>query len=149
MNKSLSSGRLLLWFGVFLKLHLLSLMVSIAVAQLTVGILAAIAVLMFINGYRYRRTIIDIPLLLFVAVRIVAIVMSEYPAMSVVTLTRELVFYADYFSIVFYLQNVKTEEQSSLLRWLFASTAIVCVIAVAQVLLGVVERAHSRRMSAW
>lgn len=142
MNKSLSSGKVLRWFGIVLSLHLASLMISIAVAQITVGILVALALLMALEGYRYKRTALDIPIVLFLMVRILAIALSEYPTMSVVALSRELVFYADYFCIVFYLQNAQRKEKEQLFRWLFFSSAVVCVIAVAQTLLGVIDRAN-------
>jgi O-antigen ligase len=142
MINPLSSDRLLSLFGFFLTLHLISLMASIAVAQITVGILVVLAILMLLSGLRYTRTILDVSILVFISARILSIIFSEYAAISVESLHREIAFYTSFFAIVLYLQNVDREKENSHFQWLFVSSAIVCAIAIVKVVAGIDNRAN-------
>jgi|GEM_PF-2227340 len=130
-------------YHVGLQLLLASLAASIVAAEVLAGGLFVLWVVLMARGVRYRRTALDIPVLIFIFVRLLSIVFSEYPSMSYITITRELVYYAGYFFTVYYLQNVGRQRIESLLKVLFVSTGVITVIAIAQFLLG-----HTLRVNA-
>lgn len=134
------------WFSAYhigLQLLLASLAASIVAAEILAGGLFVLWVILMARGVQYRRTAMDIPVLILILVRLLSIVFSEYPSMSYVTITRELVYYGGYFFTVYYLQNVGREKLESLLKVLFVSTGAITVIAIAQFLLG-----HTLRVNA-
>jgi O-antigen ligase len=130
-------------YHVGLQLLLVSLAASIVAAEVLAGGLFVLWVVLMARGVRYRRTALDIPVLIFILVRLLSIVFSEYPSMSYVTITRELVYYAGYFFTVYYLQNVGRQKIESLLTVLFISTGAITAIAITQFLLG-----HTLRVNA-
>ncbi|MGA2622378.1 MAG: O-antigen ligase family protein [Bacteroidota bacterium] len=130
-------------YHVGLQLLLVSLAASIVAAEVLAGGLFVLWVVLMARGVRYRRTALDIPVLIFILVRLLSIVFSEYPSMSYVTITRELVYYAGYFFTVYYLQNVRPQKIESLLKVLIISTGAITAIAITQFLLG-----HTLRVNA-
>lgn len=141
--RRLNPARLFSIFHVCLQLLLASLVVSIVVAEILVGMLFILWMLLMFSGVRYRRTGLDIPLLAFVGVRLLSIAFSEYPSLSYVTITRELVYYVSFFFTVFYLQNVSKDKIYTLLKFLFAVTVLVTLIAIIQFLLGYTQKVNA------
>ena len=130
------------WLDYGMKIQLASLLVSIAVAQILVGFLGILWIILMARGRRYTRTPLDIPLFIFIAVRSLAVFFSEFPAESFSTFSRELVFYISFFFSAHYLQQASREQVIGTLRWLFVSTAVVAFLSTFQVIFGMVERAN-------
>ncbi|MBI5214621.1 MAG: O-antigen ligase family protein [Ignavibacteriae bacterium] len=128
--------------GLTLKLQIVSLMVSIAAAQILFGFLLIFSILLYRQGARYKPTRFDIPILVFVLARLLSIIFSEYPSESFNTITKELIFYSSFYATVFYLQHATEEERNAVLRWLFISTAIVALVASGITIVGLTKRAR-------
>jgi O-antigen ligase len=141
-NKLTVPSKLMPVFEICLKLLLASLLVSIVIAQILVGILFILWVFLMAKKMPYKPTRLDIFILIFLVIRIFSIVFSEYTAMSVIAISRELVFYVSFFFTVYYLQHVERTKLFSIFKWLIGSTVIVTLIAIAQVLLGYTARAN-------
>ncbi len=130
------------WFDYGVKIQLASLLVSIAVAQILVGFLGILWIILMARGQRYARTPLDVPLFVFLGVRSLAVFFSEFPAESFSTLSRELVFYISFFFSAHYLQQASRGQIVGTLRWLFVSTAVVAILSSLQVIIGMVDRAN-------
>ncbi len=142
-SDSPGNAKLFTVYHIGLQLLLASLAASIVAAEILAGCLFVLWVVLMARGVRYRRTALDMPVVIFIFVRLLSIAFSEYPSMSYVTITRELVYYAGYFFTVFYLQNVERQKIESLLKVLFVATGAVTVIAVIQFLLGYTLRVNA------
>jgi O-antigen ligase len=136
------NAKLLFAFEIGLKLLLASLLVSIVVVQILVGVLFILWIILMMRGQRYKPTQLDLPILVFILVRILTIIFSEYLSLSIVSISRELIFYVSYFFTVYFLQTADRSKISSLLRWLIISTAIITPVAIMQFILGYTLRAN-------
>ncbi len=128
-------------FGI--RVLLASLLVSIALAQIVAAVLVLLWIDLMVRGkYPYRRTVLDIPILVYVGVRLLSVAFSEYPSMSMLAITRELVFYVSYFFSAFYFQHASKENITRTLRVLIGVTLIVTVISCVMYLAGLTVRAN-------
>lgn len=131
------------WYTWALKLLLASLLVSIVAAEIFLAILVLLWIVLLLRGYRYKPTRFDVPLLAFIGVRLLSIIVSEYPVVSVVVIWRELLFYVSYFCVVFFFQYADRVQIQKTVKWMYVSTSIVAIIAIAEFLLGMTQRARA------
>lgn len=121
---------------------LASLPLSIAVAQSMAAISAVLWIVLMTMGMKYKPTKLDWAILVYVFVRLLAIIFSEYPDASSRALLRELAFYITYFVFAFYLQHTDKKRLSAIFRWLIIATMISTIISVSKYLIiGGVDRA--------
>jgi O-antigen ligase len=140
VTSDVQAAQLMKWLGISLRLLLASLLVSIAAAQVLVGISTFLWLALVWKGAKYRSTILDIPLLIYIVCRLLSIIFSTHIYLSVESINRELIFYVSYFFMAFYIGYAAEDKLNSLLRWLFYPTALVTIVAVIQVLTGTVGR---------
>ena len=143
VQRAWANDRIFQFFHVGMLSLLASLAVSIVAAEILVGFLFVLWIVLMIRGVRYKRTPLDIPILLFILVRLTTIIFSEYPSLSWNAVTRELVYYVSYFFTVFYFQNSSDEKALNLVRMLLASTAVVTVVAISRYALGYVPKVNA------
>src|SRR5579862_8545701 len=129
-------------FDLLMKGFVVSLMVSIAAAQILAGLLILVFIFLCFNGYPYRKTPLDIPILAFVAVRLLSIWFSIDPGLSMRAIGREIGFYGTYFYCAFYFTYAAKRNIRSTFQWLIISTLIVTAISVAMMLSGKIEKAN-------
>ncbi|MFI5253657.1 MAG: O-antigen ligase family protein [Bacteroidota bacterium] len=136
------TGQVMKWLGISLRLLLGCLLISIVAVQILIVVCAFLWCLLLWKGVKYKPTILDLPILIYLACRVLSILFSTHISLSIIAINRELLFYVTYFIMAFYIGNTKEEELFSLFRWLFYPTAIVTVYAIADVLLGSIYREH-------
>jgi len=132
-----------LWWG-FLALAV-SILFSIAIAQMVVGALAILWVIKIIHssGFVYRRTPIDLAYFGFVASRILSIIFSINVALSLGGFAREIPFYI-LFVIVAQLSFLSEKDQLKKLLWvLIAAGTIAALYGSAKVIFHIEPRASS------
>jgi O-antigen ligase len=138
-----ASRKEFLLFENLLRVLLASLLVSIAAAQIVAAILVVVWVDLMVRGrMRYRRTLLDIPILVYVGVRILAVIFSEFTQISTLALTREIVFYITFFYCSFYFQHAGREGVIRTIQVLIVSTLLVTVVSCFRYLMGWADRAN-------
>jgi O-antigen ligase len=129
-------------FDLSMKLFVASLLISIAAAQILIGILVCLWVVLLVKGMRQPRTILDIPILIFIAARIASVLLSEYPELSIHAISRELVFYVSYFVCTFYFEHADLEGLKETFQVLVISTCLVCIASTGLMLGGYIKKAN-------
>jgi O-antigen ligase len=130
-------------FSMLFLTQLASLMLSLAAAQILYALLLVSGIFLLIKTKEYHWTVVDTVVSLFVLVRILSIVFSEYPAVSNSALFREVVFYPYYFLASLYYHRTGHKGIRSVILTLGYSSAVVSLIAIIRVMAGISERGTS------
>lgn len=144
MNKPLLIEKLdkLLWWGLIS--FAATLIFSIAIVQMIVGVIAILWLLRIIitPGYKFIRTPIDYPFAAFIAARVLSVMFSINYSVSLPTLYKEIPFYIIYFLVT---QSIKWDNKkiSKLVIVLIISACVASIIGVSKVLMGIELRANS------
>jgi O-antigen ligase len=144
MNKPLLIEKLdkLLWWGLIS--FAATLIFSIAIVQMIVGVIAILWLLRIIitPGYKFIRTPIDYPFAAFIAARVLSVMFSINYSVSLPTLYKEIPFYIIYFIVT---QSIKWDNKkiSKLVIVLIISACVASIIGVSKVLMGIELRANS------
>ncbi len=120
-----------------------SLMLSLFLLQLFVGLLS---VIWLIESFENKRKAIDIfftLILIFGVIRILSIIFSQYPAESVKSFYKDALFYLSFFSFSYYLKSLGKEKIKSISYVFIISAAIISLIGLILFNLKLVERAQS------
>lgn len=120
-------------------LHLALLIVSIVITQVIYAVLALLAAII-VHQRGYKWSAVDALFLSFAGVRIISILVSEFPEDSMRAIVREAVFYPYYFVVSVYCQVSGVYGIKRASRVMLVSGAVVSLIAIAYVLLGIKER---------
>jgi len=119
------------------------IILSIAISQLFLALLALFGLLRFLKGQRVPSTAIDVPLLLFLTARILSVFLSTMPEMSVRLLYAELPIFLTYFILRPFLFDCSENGVRTVLFALIAGAIVASLWGSANVLLGYVPRATS------
>ena len=120
-----------------------SFVLSIFALQLFAGLLA---ILWLFEKNSEKRKAIDKIIVLIVIyglVRMIAIVFSEFPSVSVQTFYKEGLFFLSIFSLGFYLKVFGEKKRRQIIYFFIAGAALNSIIGLIRFNLGFVERAQS------
>jgi len=92
--------------------------------------------------FSIKRPIV-LPFAVFIGIRILSIIFSEFPSISVYSLNKEIIFYLIVFVFLNELSQYDEKKIQFLIQVLIVAALIASVIGTAKVLLGNVERATS------
>lgn len=118
---------------------------SIALLQLSLGVLVALCLAKLIRGWGrgFRSTALDVPVLAFIIGRAVSIVFSVHPAVSFPAFYIEFIFYAVFFLFTNILEIDREKEIVILLRLLILTAVVAAGIGIFQYITGMTKRAQS------
>jgi O-antigen ligase len=122
-----------------------SMMFSIALAQISVGIMTALWLVKLTTRHdaKFVRTALDIPYLAFVSARLLSILFSSHLEVSLDALYKEILFYIVFFLFTNTIDVTNNKRMITLLRLLFVCAVIAAVYGTAKYLLGYADRASS------
>ena len=124
-------------------LQLVSIVFSIAIAQILYGLVFFLWLFIVSRQSKIEFSWFDIAFTTFVVLRIVTVLLSEYPASSRIAYTREIIFYPYYFIASYYVKSFKTEGIKKAIHVLLYSGALASLYAVISVVSGVMARGAS------
>ena len=81
--------------------------------------------------------------LIYLVVRLAALVFSEFPEVSVQILYKEILFYLCFFSFSFYLKALDVEKIKTIVYYFSFASAVIALIGIVRFNLSIVERAES------
>ena len=109
-------------------------LIGMAVFHILYLVILILFILIFISNFEYEWTIVDTIVSVYFGARIISILLSEYPSLSQITWTREIIFYPYYYIASFYLQNVNLKGSETIFNWIIiggVATAIVSIFVYA------------------
>jgi len=113
-------------FAVFLLLFMFSMILSIAVLQIAAGILMMtwLSRIAFDKDYHYRKTPLDLPVVVLAGIRTISVFTSIHPEVSLSYLWKELPFYAMFFV---FAQNIDVTNKRfmKVLFWAIIASALI------------------------
>ncbi len=118
---------------------------SIALLQLSLGVLAALCIAKVVRSSpaTFQRTSLDLPMAVFIIGRVVSIIFSTHPAVSVSALYIEIIFYAAFFVFTNTLQVDKQNETIILVQILLLAAVVAAGIGIIKYGFGISKRASS------
>ena len=134
---------LIIWWSIVTLLGIL--IFSTAVGQALLILLILLGLFKIIKeekAFSIKRPIV-LPFVVFIGIRVLSIIFSEYPSLSVYSLNKEIFFYLIVFVFLTELSKYDEEKIRFLIRILIIAAIIASIIGTAKVLLGNVERATS------
>lgn len=131
-----------LFYFLFL-VQLVSIVFSIAIAQIIYGVLFFVWLYLTTHEKRFAYTIVDILFLLFVLLRVASIVFSEFPSSSTISYTREIIFFPYYFIARYFICSFKNKGVKAAFLSLLFSSAIASLYAIIAVATGKLHRGAS------
>lgn len=121
----------------------ISFLLSLALLQVFAG---ALCLLWLFEKWNEKKKTFDIfskIFLVYLVVRLAALVFSEFPAVSVQILYKEILFYLCFFSFSFYLKTFEIEKIKSILYYFSFASVVIALIGIVRFNLSIVERAES------
>ncbi len=129
-------------FSICIGVMLSSLLISIVLAEIFFAACAILFIVLLTRGYSYNINSFDIIFILFLTVRAITVICSEYWSTSAATFWTQWVFFTGYFFSSFFFQHANTKYIRNVFRSLIISTIIVSFISIALVVLDYVQRAN-------
>ncbi len=130
-------------FPIVFFVHLAVIIYSIALAQIFYFLLLCVWVAVIFKNKEISFNSYDILFLVFILLRIVTIIASEYPSLSVIAIYREIIFYPYYFIAVYYFRSKGIDGIKTAL-WVSLFAAIIpSLYAIWSVAQGAVGRGAS------
>lgn len=120
-----------------------SFLLSLFLLQLFVGLLAVLWIFEKVEAKRKAVDVLTYLILTFGLIRIISILFSQYPAVSVQSFYKDALFYLGFLSISFYLKVMEYEKLKSILNYFTIAAVAVALIGLVLFNLSVVERAQS------
>ncbi len=120
-----------------------SFLLSLALLQLFA---AALCLLWIFEKWNEKKNAFDIfskVFLIYLVVRLAALVLSEFPEVSVQILYKEILFYLCFFSFSFYLKALDVEKIKTIVYYFSFASAVIALIGIVRFNLSIVERAES------
>jgi len=130
------------FFYLFLS-QLASIIFSIAIAQMLYAVLFVVWLILIFKERQFSFTLVDLIFVAFIAVRILSIVISEYPEASTLSYLREIIFYPYYFIAKYFVQSYGVSGVKQSVSVLIYSLIIPSVYAIVYVALGLIDRGRS------
>ena len=124
-------------------LQLVSIVFSIAIAQILYGFVFFLWLFIVSRQTKIEFTLFDAAFTAFVVLRIVTVLLSESPASSRIAYTREIAFYPYYFVALYYIKSFKIDGIKKAIHVLLYSSALASLYAVISVVSGVMTRGES------
>ena len=133
------------WIWYSLIIFTISLMFSIALAQLSVGLITILCIVKLAThtDIKFKRTALDIPYIAFVLARILSIIFSSHLSISIVSLYKEIIFYFIFFVFTQILDVTNQKRMILLFKTLFVCAVIAAFYGSAKYILGYSDRASS------
>ena len=120
-----------------------SFLLSLALLQLFA---ASLCLLWIFEKWNEKKNAFDIfskVFLIYLVVRLAALVFSEFPEVSVQILYKEILFYLCFFSFSFYLKALDVEKIKTIVYYFSFASAVIALIGIVRFNLSIVERAES------
>ncbi|MBK7379300.1 MAG: O-antigen ligase family protein [Ignavibacteriales bacterium] len=120
-----------------------SFLLSLALLQLFA---ASLCLLWIFEKWNEKKNAFDIfskVFLIYLVVRLAALVFSEFPVVSVQILYKEILFYLCFFSFSFYLKALDVEKIKTIVYYFSFASAVIALIGIVRFNLSIVERAES------
>ncbi len=120
-----------------------SFLLSLVLLQLFLGLLV---ILWLTEKNSEKKKAFDrfgVLILIFLTVRILSVVFSEYPELSVELLYKDALFYLGFFAMNFYFKAFMDEQVRTTVLVFSIASSVVAVIGLVQFNLSIVERAQS------
>jgi len=134
---------LTIWWGIVALLGLL--IFSTAVGQTLLILLILLGLFRIIRGKNgsFLKNPVALVFAVFIVVRILSIIFSEFPALSVHSLNKEIFFYLIFFILLFELSRFDEKKLRSLFQILIIAAILASIVGFSKVFLGISERAKS------
>lgn len=120
-----------------------SFLLSLALLQLFA---ASLCLLWIFEKWNEKKNAFDIfskVFLIYLVVRLAALVFSEFPEVSVQILYKEVLFYLCFFSFSFYFKSLDVEKIKTIVYYFSFASAVIALIGIVRFNLSIVERAES------
>lgn len=120
-----------------------SFLLSLALLQVFAG---ALCLLWIFEKWNEKKNAFDIfskVFLIYLVVRLAALVFSEFPEVSVQILYKEVLFYLCFFSFSFYFKSLDVEKIKTIVYYFSFASAVIALIGIVRFNLSIVERAES------
>ena len=120
-----------------------SFLLSLALLQVFAG---ALCLLWIFEKWIEKKNAFDVfskVFLIYLVVRIAALIFSEFPEVSVQILYKEVLFYLCFFSFSFYLKSFDVEKIKTIVYYFSFASAVIALIGIVRFNLSIVERAES------
>lgn len=120
-----------------------SFLLSLALLQVFAG---ALCLLWIFEKWNEKKNAFDIfskVFLIYIVVRLAALVFSEFPEVSVQILYKEVLFYLCFFSFSFYFKSLDVEKIKTIVYYFSFASAVIALIGIVRFNLSIVERAES------
>ncbi len=129
----------------------LTVIFSIALLQLALGVLALLWLVALGRGSQngFRSTVLDVPMLAFIAGRALSVPFSVDPQTSMQALYIEMIFYAAFFVFTNTVRVDREKEMSTLIRVFVWTAVFAAAIGVFKYSAGISERASSTTSGAY
>ncbi|MBK6913751.1 MAG: hypothetical protein IPH11_08795 [Ignavibacteriales bacterium] len=120
-----------------------SFLLSLALLQLFAGVLCLLWIFEKWNEKKNAFDIFSKVFLIYLVVRLAALVFSEFPEVSVQILYKEILFFLCFFSFSFYLKALDVEKIKTIVYYFSFASAVIALIGIVRFNLSIVERAES------
>ena len=120
-----------------------SFLLSLALLQVFAG---ALCLLWIFEKWIEKKNAFDVfskVFLIYLVVRIAALIFLEFPEVSVQILYKEVLFYLCFFSFSFYLKSFDVEKIKTIVYYFSFASAVIALIGIVRFNLSIVERAES------
>ena len=145
IQQNIIQDKLSEWIKIGILLFLASMIFSIAIVQMTAGLLMVIWIvkIIFAQRYKFIHTQFDLPVIIFIIIRVLSVLFSTNLSTSIPTLYKEIPFYFVFFVFTNSI-SVENKKYLKLMIWiLIVSACIAAIYGTSKVLLGFEERATS------
>ncbi len=120
-----------------------SMMLSLFLLQLFAGLLSILWLFESIENKKKAFDIFTLLILIFGAVRILSIVLSQFPSDSVQSYYKDALFYFSFFAFSFYLKAMRKDKLEKIVYIFIISAIAISIIGLVLFNLKLVERAQS------
>lgn len=121
----------------------ITFLLSLALLQVFAG---ALCLLWLLEKWNEKKKAFDVfskIFLIFLIVRLAALIFSEFIGVSVQILYKEVLFYLCFFSLSFYLKTFDYEKIKNILYYFSFASVVMALIGIVRFNLSIVERAES------
>lgn len=121
----------------------ITFLLSLALLQVFAG---ALCLLWLLEKWNEKKKAFDVfskIFLIFLIVRLAALIFSEFIGVSVQILYKEVLFYLCFFSLSFYLKTFDYEKIKNILYYFSFASVVIALIGIVRFNLSIVERAES------
>lgn len=129
-------------FLFLMQLSMLTLL-GMALFHVTYSLILFLFLYLFFQNPKYEWTIIDSIVSFYFGLRILSILISEYPALSQIAWTREVIFYPYYFIASWYLQISGENGLDKITNYIIIGGILTAIISILFYFLKLTNRAET------